>query len=193
MSDPFKLKRWRPERERTPFASLLLASRNSGKSHLIRTLWEKVWKTRFRFVVVFCGSDHDESYPDFLPGRMFFKKFRPDVVQRLKQMNEDRTAGGLDQLPVLFILDDCSESRERYDEDLRSLYTRGRHWAFSVVFATQGIQLSDTVARNNSDLFCSACSAAPEAVRWPSKTSSRGCRRPGTCRWSLRPAALRRG
>jgi hypothetical protein len=151
MDDPFKLKTWRPERERTPFASLLLASRNSGKSHLIRTLWEKTWKTRFKLVVVFCGSDHDEAYPSFLPGRLFFKTFRPDIVQKFKQMNEDRVAAGLEQIPILFIVDDCSESRERYDDDLRSLYTRGRHWALSIVFASQAIQLSDTVARNNSD------------------------------------------
>lgn len=150
-ANPYTLRRWRPEREPTPFACLLLASRNSGKSHLIRTLWEKTWKTRFKFVVTFCGSDHDESYPDFLPGKLFFKTFRPEVVGKFKAINEQRTRDGLSQIPVLFILDDCSETRERYDEELRSLYTRGRHWGFSVIFATQGIQLSDTVARNNSD------------------------------------------
>jgi hypothetical protein len=148
---PFELKQWKPSRERVPFACLLLASRNSGKSHLIRTLWTKVWYRKFKLVVVFCGSDHDEAYPTFLPGRLFFQTFRRDVVDRLKKLNEARAAANQPQLPVLFILDDCSESRERYDDELRSLYTRGRHWNFSVVFASQGIQLSDTVARNNAD------------------------------------------
>lgn len=151
MTNPYKLRRWRPERENAPFASLILASRNSGKSHLIRTLWEKTWKTKFDIVAVFCGSEIDADFEDYLPGKLFFQKFNPRVIELLKEMQEQRVAAGNKPLRILIILDDCSETRERYEDELRSLYTRGRHWNCSVVFATQAIQLSDTVARNNSD------------------------------------------
>lgn len=151
MADPYTLKKWKPGRERIPFAALVLASRNSGKSHLIRTLWTKYWHKRFDLVVVFCGSDYEETYPSFLPGRLFFPEYDPAVIEALQNLQEKRAREHLKALNILVILDDCSEGRERYEDSLRSLYTRGRHWKISVLFASQAVQLSDTVARNNSD------------------------------------------
>ena len=149
-----QLQTWDPASIRTPFAALLVASRNSGKSTLVRSLWTSTLRHHFDMVVCFCPTDFDGDYRatfDNSGSKLFYRELRPEVLQRLMDAQEARRRAGRKMARVLLVLDDLSTSRERYDDMLKHLYTRGRHYQVSIIFSTQATQLTDTVWRNNSD------------------------------------------
>jgi hypothetical protein len=146
-----QLNQWDPTNEPTPFACLVLASRRSGKSYLIKHLWQTVWKKKFDVVMLMCPTDFTGYYSSFLPGKLIFQEYNEEALQALMLLQKQRIDENKKPLRTLVILDDCSDDRERYSTLLQKLYTKGRHYNISVVFATQAASLSSTVWRNNSD------------------------------------------
>lgn len=142
---------WNPTTMKPPFACLMVASRNSGKSTLIRSLWHSQLVNHFDIVLTFCSTDFDEAYQDTFPGSLFYEELQSAVIERTLKVQEQRKKQNKKMAQVLVVVDDLSTDRERYDPMLKRLYTRGRHYDVSVIFSTQATQLSDPVWRNNSD------------------------------------------
>jgi len=142
---------WDPATMKPPFAALMIASRNSGKSTLIRSLWHSQLASQFDVVLCFCSTDFDEKYQDTFPGTLFYEELQSAVIERTLKVQEQRKRAQKKMARILVVVDDLSTDRERYDPMLKRLYTRGRHYDVSIIFSTQATQLSDSVWRNNSD------------------------------------------
>ena len=146
------LQTWDPQTIEVPFASLMLASRKSGKSTLIRSLWDSTLSQHFQVVITMCPTDFDEDYAETFPGILNYQEFRPDALERAMQIQQQRRETGQPRLQILVVLDDCSDDGEKHSKLLQKLYTRGRHYDISVIFSTQATSLTGPVWRNNSDL-----------------------------------------
>ena len=145
------LSKWNPRTLKLPFSALMIASRNSGKSTLIRYLYENYWATKFDITCVFCPTDYHQKYPEFIPGTLFFEDFDPAILRKIQALQKKRMEDGKKAYQVLIIFDDCSDDRERYMRDIQYVFTKGRHSMISVLFATQSSSLTSTVWRNNAD------------------------------------------
>lgn len=147
------LKKWNPNKQKLPFACLCIASRRSGKSYLIRYLYLKFWANEFDVVISMCPTDFADFYPSFLPGDLFYREYRPEVMEALMGMQEERIGNGEKPLSILVILDDCSDDREKYQSELQKIYTKGRHYNISIIYCTQATTLTGPTWRNNSDII----------------------------------------
>jgi len=151
-----KLPKWKPKFKRGEcFASLVIASRNSGKSyllrHLIRTYWRDIYDI---FIIV---SDSPDTKADFEPvfgsrQVIFLNDMNYTILNKIQKINEGREKKGKDKLYTLILFDDKVSMSQKNDEQLRQIFTRGRHIACSVVFSSQSRTLADPTWINNSDL-----------------------------------------
>jgi len=151
-SDQAPLRSWDPEALPHPFSCLIVGSRRSGKSHAIQYLYQNYWHNKFDVVATMCTTDISHQYSEYIPGRLHFDRLKPEVITALMAEQARRISSGEPPLRILMIIDDCSDDFERNDRAVQSLYTRGRHYHISVVFATQACQLAGTVWRSNSDI-----------------------------------------
>lgn len=146
---------WKPNFERGKnFSMLCLASRGSGKSYTTKYLLEYELRDKYDSFVVFCQSpDELEEYREILPGKLFFDEFKPEVINRIIEINNKRKTDGLPMLETLVIFDDQISNKMKYDDDLLQLFTRGRHVGVSVIFISQSHTFAAASWRNNSDII----------------------------------------
>lgn len=148
-----ELQRWKPQTVPIPFSSMIIASRRSGKSYLIKHLFTKYWAKKFDIVVVMSPTNFNGFYEEFIFGNFFFDELNAEFLELLLTKQKKREEEGKKSRKVLLILDDCSDDRERYSGLIQKIYTKGRHYNISVIFSTQESVLTSTVWRNNSDFI----------------------------------------
>lgn len=144
---------WKPSfRPDKPFSAIVSASRESGKSYLVRHFLKSILVQNFDVFVVFCGSPTQlDEYKEILPGSLFFDEFRPEVISSIEASQNKRHAENKPMLRVLMIMDDCVGYKEKNSDEIMQSYTRGRHINTSIIFITQNITLCNTHWRTNSD------------------------------------------
>jgi hypothetical protein len=148
-----ELNRWKPQNVPIPFSSMIIASRRSGKSHLIKYLFTKYWGKKFDMVVVMSPTMFTGFFEEFVFGNFFFESLNEEFLETIFLKQRQRAEEGKKARQILLILDDCSDSRERYSNILQRIFTTGRHLNVSIIFSSQETVLSSTVARNNSDFI----------------------------------------
>ena len=154
--DKIKLTKWRPKFKRGEcFASLIFASRNSGKSYLIRSLLRNYLRELYDIFIIV--SDSPDTKTDFSPvfgskPAIFLNDMNYAILNKIQKTNEEREKKGKEKLFTLIIFDDKVGSNVKNDDQLLQLFTRGRHICTSVIFASQSKTLASPVWVNNSDL-----------------------------------------
>lgn len=158
----FRLREWKPnfpvdDKNRMNFSMMLIAKRRSGKSQLIKYLYEKYWKLRYDFVVIYTTLMNSKFYKDFIVGEhLIYTNNEVDRMKLIMDKNAKRAKtkkGRKNPINTLIIFDDTVSRKQRFDADIMDIYTKGRHYNMSIVYATQTPTLVDTVWRENSDLI----------------------------------------
>lgn len=133
-----------------PFTMLVIAPRFGGKSSLIRHIYEQVLKQHFDIVLVFTKTLVNEWYQQFIPGKTKFEHYDPMYIEHLFLTQKQRKIQRKEPLNVLVIMDDIADKASvLYDHYIHELFTRGRHWYISLIFASQDITMINMTWRKN--------------------------------------------
>jgi hypothetical protein len=152
--DKIKLAKWKPKFKRgKPFAMLIFASRNSGKSYLMRHLIRTQLKLHYDIFVII--SDSPDTKKDFEPccppNTIFMTDMNFSIINNLMKTNADREAKGKEPLQMLLLFDDKIGANVKNDDNLLQIFTRGRHINVSVIFSSQAKKMAETSWLNNAD------------------------------------------
>lgn len=150
-----ELQEWQPNFERGKhFSSLIISSRNSGKSYLTRYLLLYKLRDKYDLFVIFCSNiEEREKYEEIVPTNLSFQNFKPDLVAELMEKNEQRVTQGKKRLNILMIFDDSVGNQIKNDDSLLQTFSNGRHKGISCIFISQSYSLCSPVWRTNSDII----------------------------------------
>lgn len=154
-SGTVKLATWKPKFKRGDYFSMLIfASRNSGKSYLIKHLIRTYLRDKYDiFIVVSDSGDTESDLGPVLPPErtQFWNEMNYGAITIMEGQNKERTAEGKKPLSMLIVFDDKVSVRQRSDDRLMQLFTRGRHMHLSIIFSSQAKKFADTGFLNNAD------------------------------------------
>ena len=126
------------------FAACISASRNVGKSYLLRYMYP-YWQKLFDLIIVFTYSAHNKTY-DFVTD-LKFPDYDPELLKeifRFQRLSKNKCR-------ILIIFDDLVSNKVKHDDQIMQCYTRGRNSNISVVVSTQIFKLINKNSRGNSD------------------------------------------
>lgn len=138
-----------------PFSGLMIASRDSGKSYLLRHLISCYLRDKYDYFLVVCSSpDEVENYESILPAGRYQidREFNEAHLKELVDFNTQRFLEGKKMLDILVFLDDSIGSDIKASKQMQKCYCLGRHEKISVIYLCQTITQSGTSWRSNSDL-----------------------------------------
>ncbi len=152
--EKIKLHKWKPKFKRgKPFAMLLFASRNSGKSYLMRHLIRSQLKQQYDIIVII--SDSPDTKKDFEPccppNTVYLSDMNFSIINNLIELNTKREKKGKEPLEMLLVFDDKIGKNVKNDDNLLQIFTRGRHIHVSVIFSSQAKKMAETTWLNNAD------------------------------------------
>lgn len=141
------------------FSMLLIARRRSGKSYLIRHLYLSRLYDKYNMIIIVTTASNMKFYKKFVRQRSTqkIKYYDCDKIDSLnflepiKKLNAKKSGKSI--VNTLLIFDDTNSRKQRYNEELLHLYTRGRHFNLSIIYTAQSVTLTDTHWRENSDFI----------------------------------------
>lgn len=148
---------WQPQFTRgTHISSIMLASRNSGKSYLAKYLIESRMVNKFDVAFVVCGSPKErDNYVDILSRIHVFTQAFPDLPDdlwsRIKETQAKRDAEGKKMLDILLLFDDSVGNK--YSEDVKEIYCCGRHHGTTCFYLVQAVTILQPTVRQNTDIL----------------------------------------
>lgn len=138
---------------RAPFTMVVSASRNSGKSYMIKHMYKTYWHVHFDSVVVFSHSVCNGFYEDFIPGKLLFSNYSENVMAKVVQKATAMKAARK-RYRVLVIMDDCLNRKNAYSQSLNKLFSMGRHINISCVIVSQTLKTYFSgLMRENTNLL----------------------------------------
>lgn len=148
------IKQWQPRfyyDRKQPFATIISASRNSGKSILVKYLYKNIWKPKkfFDVVIIFSKTLCNGFYQQFIDTKLLYDKYVPEALHSLQNIAKKYMHEGK-RFNFLCILDDSISLRQKYDEPLTDMFTQGRHYGASIVFITQKLSYASLTWVNNA-------------------------------------------
>lgn len=136
------------------FSCVISASRRSGKSELIKhIIKENKFNDIFDHIVVFCSTyDTMEKYQEIIKGDLFFTEYDENIINNMMMLSEKYKKKNKEKY-YLIIFDDMINDVSKLNNNIISLFSKGRHYNFSVIFSTQKLSALSTCIRNNCDFF----------------------------------------
>lgn len=139
---------------------LIIASRFSGKSTLIRDIFYKLRKKYFPYGIVFNSSESCNShYSEFIPEALIHEHYNKDALEKLIKYQEKK----LQKLPVeerkkpehgvFVIFDDMQYDKESWKNDttFKKIVFNGRHLNMFVILALQEFKGINSDLRKQAD------------------------------------------
>jgi hypothetical protein len=138
------------------FTAIIQGCRMSGKSNLLKFFLTKAAGgkliEKFDTICIFSKTILNGHYQKFIKSKLMFDEFKPDVLEALKQMHEQRKKEGK-SFRFLVIFDDMITNNIKYQESITSFFYNSRHYGGSIFFLTQKASEVATGWRNNTMLF----------------------------------------
>ena len=150
-----KISLWEPEfKKGKHFSSLIISSRNSGKSYLCRYLLKYKLRHLYDMFIIICNNlEEREKYQDIVPTELAFSTFDGDMIKEIIAANQKRSKEGKKPINWLVLMDDSIGNKIKNDDDMLQTFATGRHFNVSIIFISQNYSLCNTIWRNNSDLI----------------------------------------
>ena len=150
---------WVPHMEPNKhISSICLASRNSGKSYLMKSMIKNSLRGFFDLYIVICDTaDTRKEYKEAIEGEPgvvveCFDHLPDGLWDNIKADHDAHVEAGTKPLSICIILDDASAMGIGLDQQLKSLYCNARHCATSIFWSLHHPKVIDTLIRANSDL-----------------------------------------
>lgn len=144
----YELSKWKPVFKKGDYFSMVItASRNSGKTYLIKHLLDKYLIKQYDIIIFVSDSPDTVEEFEHITKAIFLTSMNFTIINKISNVNKDRE----EPLRTLLIYDDKIGNETKYDDNLMQLFTRGRHLNLSIIFASQAKKLMDNSWLNNSD------------------------------------------
>jgi hypothetical protein len=173
LSEPASLNEWVPDfpvytykdrpqfsqpKSIKPFAMIIAASRNQGKSVLFKRLYEDHFRDKMDLVIVFSSTLGNGFYDDFIESKTKYTNYDEEVIYNLFNIQESVKKAKGYYLNTLVIFDDIVGDQIKHSEAIQDLFVLGRHRNISIAFLTQSPVLCKTTWRQNcTHLFLLRC------------------------------------
>lgn len=150
---------WKPnfpidDSKRMNFSMVLLGKRRSGKSNMVKYLYETYMIGKYNLVLIYTTPVNAEFYKKFILGKKVIDTNGDlNKLKKIIQKNSERKKKKRPPINVLCIFDDTNSRKEKFDNDIMDLYNLGRHFNISIVYNAQAATLTDTIWRENADLI----------------------------------------
>lgn len=135
-------------------------ARGTGKSWIIRNCLH-LMKEKYPFGIVFCSTAFNGFWQKHLPSYAVIPEYRPEVLERLFKQ-QSLLVSLMKKYPALedhinphvFVLFDdvIHDPRLRNDENIKLLYTAGRHFKITVMTNSQYAKGINPTIRSNTDV-----------------------------------------
>jgi hypothetical protein len=149
-----KLNRFRPKfKKGHAFAMLIFASRNSGKSYLVRHfIRDYLKRINDIFIIVSDSPDTKRDYEPCMPeGTIYLNEMNYEIINDINKRNAELEKKGKNALNTIILFDDKIGNNVKNDQNLLQIFTRGRHLYISLIFTSQSKKMADTAWTNNVD------------------------------------------
>lgn len=160
---------WVPHMEPNKhISSICLASRNSGKSYLMKSMIKNSLRGFFDLYIVICDTaDTRKEYKEAIEGEPgvvveCFDHLPEGLWDNIKADHDAHVEAGTKPLSICIILDDASAMGVGQDQQLLSLYCNARHCATSIFWSLHHPRVVSTIIRSNSDLIIILKIKAPQ-------------------------------
>lgn len=141
-----------------PFAMIIAASRNQGKSILFKRLYEDHFRDKMDLVIVFSSTLGNGFYDEFIESKTKYTNYDEEVIYNLFNIQESVKKQKGYYLNTLVIFDDIVGDQIKHSEAIQDLFVLGRHRNISIAFLTQSPVLCKTTWRQNcTHLFLLRC------------------------------------
>ncbi len=130
------------------FSGMLIASRRSGKSTIIKYLYPR-FKKMFDIIFFFSNTLMNDTYS--MVEEPKFSYYEPKIIKSLLSfMTKTKT-----MFRVLVIMDDCITNKTRECPFLRELFTAGRNYGggISILISSQVSTMVNKKSRSNCDFI----------------------------------------
>jgi len=148
---------WKPnfivdDTGRVNFGMICLGKRRSGKSQMVKYLYETYLINKYDLVLIYTTEVNAEFYKKFIIGRKYIVT-NGDLtkVKKVSSVNTKRKKSGKSPINVLCVFDDTNSRREKFNNDILDIYTKGRHVNISSIYNAQAATLTDNIWRENTD------------------------------------------
>lgn len=145
---------WTPKIEKgKPISVVCAAPRESGKSNLLKNLFDSYFFDNYDFIAVFSEtSEDDDFWFDFLGEKnsVIYNSFKSSKVKELEAFQKRYFRRHNVWLNVMIILDDVTGAKN--NKELLRIYNMGRHTKISVYWIAQTATQIAPEARNNTDI-----------------------------------------
>lgn len=128
-----------------PFSCIMNATRNSGKSYLLKHFYEKYLKHNYDLFIVFCKTLKNGQY-DYLDTKMKYHDYDENVIKTLTKVKKFN-------IKACIIFDDVLSLKNRYNKTLGDLFYSGRHHNLSPIYLVQKCSFLDNGWINNCTVF----------------------------------------
>lgn len=155
MTNKAILDKWIPsfpidEGKRVNFSSILIAPRRSGKTFFIEWLITKgPLKNKYDMILIFTTSNGINEYSKFAPTKHIYSEFYSPMIDIIKEENSKAEK----PINTLVIFDDSCSRKQKYNDSILDLYTKGRHFNISIIYSVQQGTLVDNAWKENSDFI----------------------------------------
>lgn len=163
-----KIKTWSPtfpvdENGFFNFSMLLIAKRYSGKTYLVKYLYDKYLKYKYDAVLVFAISPTLKSYKQVIRriGNQMIKFLPTEEDEKYERnlkiiktiINKNKKLTGRNKINTLIIFDDTNSNKEKFSKQILQLFAMGRHHKISIIYNTQSPTLVSNAWKENTDLM----------------------------------------
>ena len=140
-----------------PFLSMIVGSKHSGKSELVKFITYQ-YASAFSYVVVVSPTALNGFYSTFIPAGHIHSTYSDELIDSIKNKQETLKNAGK-PVQMLLILDDILASpdvhfEKRQGSVLNLLFTANRHWNISLLIVTQKLRGLPPACRENADFVC---------------------------------------
>lgn len=136
------------------FSAILIGTRRTGKSYLVRDLYRKYLHNMFDATYVFSsGEKQKKFYSTFIPKKRIIINNNFTLIKVFKRVNAKLIKMNKKPLNILFIYDDMLSEKSKRDLLITDLYAKGRHLNLSVMYLTQYPTFCTNTWKANSDLI----------------------------------------
>lgn len=140
---------------------VILARRGSGKSVLIKDIMYNLRKKIPHGTIISPTENDDPDFSDYFPMSYIYDKYDPAIIDQIyyrqmkiiDQMKKEKRSKKINP-NTLFVMDDCAHDNKWVkDEQVRELFSNGRHKKITYVVAIQDALVLNPFHRGNVD-FC---------------------------------------
>jgi len=145
----------RTDPKQGPPSIILIGSKRTGKTYLIRDLMHYIRKIPTGIIIT--GSEgSSEVFSQFFPKSCIFNEVNKDMIMRFKKIVKTqrklRKKGTTEDFSCFILFDDCGYDNKILKETIiNGIFMNGRHWNILLIMAVQYCKSIPPAMRQNAD------------------------------------------